>query len=127
MIQLVKGQTSNIIVTLTEKTTLSTPVYYLFVFTHETTKEVISFVIPGAADLSGYPKRFNEFLIDSSYFLHASIGKYTYQVYEQISFVNKDISRTTSMVENGKMDLNTATPFAFTEYDEATNFKQYGG
>lgn len=126
MIQLVKGQTSNVVLTLTEKTTLALP-NYLFVFTHETTKEVISFVIPGTADLSGYPKRFNEFVIDSSYFLNASVGKYIYQVYEQTDPTNTDTTFTTSMVENGKMDLNAAAPFTFTEYDEATNFKQYGG
>lgn len=126
MIQLIQGQDKHIVVTLTEKTTLTNP-FYLFVFTHETTKEVFKFVKASTDDLSSYPKRFNEFLFEATHFTSAPVGKYLYQVYEQTTLENTDIALITSQVENGKMDLNKATSFAFKHYDAATNYKQYGG
>jgi hypothetical protein len=126
MIQLIQGLNADVVLTLTEKTTLTNP-FYLFVFTHETTKEVVSFVKSSADDLSGYPNRFNEFTFSSALFAIASPGKYIYDIYEQASSTNTDIKLTTSKVETGKMDLNTATSFAFKHYDTATNYKQYGG
>lgn len=126
MIQLTQGLNADVILTLTEKTTLTNP-YYLFVFTHETTKEVVSFIKASTDDLSGYPNRFNEFTFSSTLFATATPGKYIYDIYEQVSSSNTSIALTTSKVETGKMDLNTATSFAFKHYDAATNFKQYGG
>jgi hypothetical protein len=126
MIQLIQGQEGDIVLTLTEKTTLTNP-YYLFVFTHETTKEVISFIKSYADDTSLYPNRFNEFIFASTLFATASIGKYIYQVYEQASSTNKDVALTTSMIENGKMDLNKSTSFTYPQYSAATTYKAYGG
>lgn len=126
MIQLIQGQNKDVVVTLTEKVTLTNP-FYLFVFTHETTKQVISFVKSSSDDLSGYQNRFNKFTFQSSLFATAPVGKYIYQVYEQTDAHNLDINLTTSMIENGKMDLNKAVGFAFTQYGAATNYQQYGG
>jgi hypothetical protein len=127
MIQLVKGQNKNVIITLTEKTTLVNG-YYLFVFTHETTKATISFVKSFASDLSLYKYRFNEYLFDASLFNTATIGKYTYEVYEQTSPTNTNITGL-NQVETGKMDLNVSTiPVdMFNEYSAPTTFTTYGG
>jgi ABC-type molybdate transport system substrate-binding protein len=125
MIQLVKGINKNVVVTLTEFTTLSNA-YYLFVFEHVTTKQVISFVLPMSADLSTHQWRYNEFLIAASHFTSAPVGKYQYNIYEQASSSNTNPSGLT-MVEQGKMDLNNAAAFEFTQYSTATNYTQYGG
>ena len=125
MIQLVKGINKNVVVTLTEFTTLSNA-YYLFVFEHVTTKQVISFVLPMSADLSTHQWRYNEFLIAASHFTSALVGKYQYNIYEQASSSNTNPSGLT-LVEQGKMDLNNAAAFEFTQYSTATNYTQYGG
>ena len=127
MIQLIKGQSKDVIVTLTELTTLSDG-YYLFVFTHETTKAIINVIKSFSSDLSSFKYRFNKFTFASSLFTTASIGKYVYSVYEQTSSSNTNTTGL-NMIETGKMDLNlssTATD-VFNEYSSPTTFSTYGG
>lgn len=127
MIQIVKGQGKNIIVTLTENTTLTNG-YYLFVFTHETTKEVVNVIKSFASDLSNFKYRYNEFTFSASLFANATIGKYLYDVYEQESSTNINVTGL-HLIETGKMDLNvSSTPVdVFNEYSTTTTFKTYGG
>lgn len=125
MIQLVKGINKNVVLTLTEFTTLVDE-YYLFVFLHVTTKQIVSFVLPMSDDLSTHQWRYNEFLIAASHFNDAPVGKYQYHIYEQTSDINTDPTGLT-LVETGKMDLNNVAAFEFTQYDTATNYTQYGG
>ena len=125
MIQLIKGVDSNVVLTLTEKTTPLTA-YYLFVFTHETTKEVVSFNLPKTYDLSSHTSRYNEFLISASYFTTSTPGKWTYEVYDNISVINIDPA-TLNQVECGKMDLNASTEFSFGTYNTTTTYTQYNG
>jgi len=127
MLQFVKGQSKNIIVTVSDLTTLANT-YYLFVFIHETTKEVINVIKPASADLSSFKYRFNKFLFDSSIFANSSIGKYTYTIYEQLSSTNTNVTGLNA-VEFGKMDLNIAsTPVnVFDEYSSPTTFSTYAG
>ena len=127
MLQFVKGQSKNIIVTLSDMTTLANA-YYLFVFIHETTKEVVSVIKSSSSDLSLFKYRYNKFAFDSSIFLNASIGKYTYTVYEQLSSTNTNIAGL-NIIEFGKMDLNIAAiPInVFDEYSAPTTFKTYAG
>ena len=125
MIQLIQGHDTDVVVTLTEKTTLTNP-FYLFVFTHETTKSVISFVLPCTVDMSLFPSRYNEFTFYASHFATAEIGKYTYQVFEQDNLINLIITGLNE-VENGKMDLNKATVFEFKQYSAETKYTAYAG
>lgn len=127
MIQLIKGQTKDVIVTLTELTTLAN-VYYLFVFTHETTKAVINVIKNSSSDLSQFKYRYNKFTFASGLFANASIGKYTYSVFEQLSSSNTNITGL-NLIESGKMDLNaSATPTdVFNEYSTPTTFSTYAG
>lgn len=127
MIQIVKGQSKDVIVTLTELTTLVNA-YYLFVFTHETTKAVINVIKPFNTDLSLFKYRYNKFTFASGLFTNALIGKYTYSVFEQISSSNTNITGLT-LIESGKMDLNTAAQpvVIFDEYSEPTTFSTYAG
>jgi hypothetical protein len=124
MIQLIKGQDKNVIVTLTDITTISNP-FYVFVFTHETTKEIVKFCLNSTADLSNFQYRYNEFLFSNTLFNNASIGKYVYSIYESsISTTNIDGLR---QIETGKMDFNNAAGFTFPQYNAATNYTQYAG
>jgi len=127
MIQLIKGQSKDVIVTLTELTTIANA-YYLFVFTHETTKEVINVIKNSNSDLSQFKYRYNKFTFASGLFANASIGKYTYSVFEQLSSSNTNITGL-NLIESGKMDLNvSATPVdVFNEYSAPTTFRTYAG
>jgi hypothetical protein len=117
----------NIILTLSESVTLPAP-NYLFVFTHVLTKDVVSFVKLFTDDLSLYQARYNKFLLDPAVlFTGKDVGEWHYAVYEQASTTNTDVTLTGGVLEYGKLMLNRAVEFAFTEYDSATSFKTYNG
>jgi len=108
MIYLTKGQTNTIILTLTEKQLLSNP-NYLFVFTNRSTNNVIKFVVLNASDLSLYKDRYNEFsIVTNTNFSSALEGQYTYEVYEQASSSNTNITGLNKL-ETGIMWLSGST------------------
>jgi hypothetical protein len=121
------GQSAETItVTLNEKRTLETG-YYLFLFTHYTTKQVVSKIYLVAEDDSNYPDRYNEFEINTdAVFLGAPVGMWQYRVYEQESSTNIDPAGLTEL-ESGIMQLLPATQFNFEEYDGSTTFAVYRG
>lgn len=127
MILLTKGQMAeHIIVTLNEKKTIDSG-YYLFLFTHMVTMEVVSKIYSFLADQSDFQDRYNDFEIDTqTVFGDSSIGFWTYKVYEQVSSSNTDPDGLT-LVERGIMRLDPVEEFAFTEYEAATSFKMYQG
>ena len=108
MIHLTKGETNTIIMTLTEKQSLSYP-NYLFVFTNRSSNEQVKFVKLYANDASLYKDRYNEFTITTnSYFKNALEGQYTYEIYEQTSSTNLDITGLNKL-ETGIMWLSGST------------------
>lgn len=127
MILLTQGQTSqNIVVTLNEKRTLENG-YYLFVFTHILTKNLITKIYSFLDDESAWQDRFNQFEINPSVvFLDQPTGQWIYQVYEQESSSNTSVTGLNE-VERGIMTLQPSTAFAFESYNESTTFKQYNG
>lgn len=127
MILLNFGQTSeNITVTLNEKRTLTNP-YYLFVFTHILTKNVVNKIYNYLDDDSAYQDRYNQFEINTdTVFTDQPIGQWRYDVYEQVSSTNTNPTGLTEL-EKGIMMLKPETAFAFTSYNESTTFKSYGG
>jgi hypothetical protein len=123
MLELHSGQTGEkIIVTLTELTTITYP-YYLFVFTHTETKNVVKFV--AGADESPYPYRYNQFTVDTSLF--APDGYWLYEVHEQESATNTDPATSGAIVEYGKMILYKASEFEYEQYNEPVTYKAYNG
>jgi len=121
MIHLIKGQVNKIILTLSEKATLTSP-NWLFYFKSRNTNETVAFVILNNADLSAYKERFNAFNITvSSYFATKLPGEWSYQIYEQTSTSNLIPSQATSMVESGQATLNDTSQFSFTTYSNQTN------
>lgn len=121
MIHLTKGQTENIVLTLTEKATLTSP-NWLFIFKSRVTNETVSFVVLGNSDLSSYTDRFNSFnIVVNTHFANKTSGEYTYTIYEQASSSNNNPANATGIVEVGQMSLKDATDFSFTSYTNTTN------
>jgi hypothetical protein len=120
VIRLIKGQTQNIILTLTEKQLLASP-NYLFVFENRSTNTDIKFVRLNNTDISAYKDRFNEFsIVVNSFFNTALNGQYTYTIYEQASTSNLNPTGL-NLLESGIMELE-GTTIAFTEYETTSTF-----
>lgn len=126
MLELTTGQQSEkIIVTLTELTTLDAP-HYLFVFTHVATKQIVALVM--GADESAYPARYNQFDINTAfYFADTPVGEWHYTAYQQDSPTNTSPALTAGEVEFGKMRLNNAIEFEFTQYNQPVTYQAYNG
>jgi hypothetical protein len=121
MIRLTKGQTQNIILTLTEKQLLTNP-NYLFVFTNRSANTEVKFVRLNNTDLSQYKDRYNEFsFVTNTNFSTALNGQYDYDIYEQTSTSNLNPAGL-NLLESGIMEL-VGTPFNFTEYTTTDTYK----
>jgi len=121
VIQLIKGTTANVILTLTEKQLLSAP-NYLFVFTNRTTNYDVKFILNNAKDLSLFKERFNKFSIKvDSYFSTKLNGQWGYSVYEQTSTQNTDVTGL-NLLESGVMILSEPETI-YTEYSPSDKFK----
>ena len=108
MIHLTKTETNTIVMTLTEKQLLTNP-NYLFVFTNRSSNNVIKFVVLNASDTSLYKDRYNEFsIVTNTNFSSALEGQYTYEVYEQTSTSNLNITGLNKL-ETGIMWLSGST------------------
>jgi hypothetical protein len=122
MIYLTKGSTSQIILTLKEKQTLSAP-NYLFVFTHRGSNIEVKFVILNAADTSSFKDRFNQFsIVTNTYFGTQDSGEWEYQIYEQTSTTNTNPANATGLLETGIMRLNESTSFTYTKHQPNNTF-----
>ena len=120
MIRLTKGQTQNIILTLTEKQLLTNP-NYLFVFENRSTNTEIKFIKLNNTDISGYKERFNEFsIVVNDYFDCSLNGQYSYSVYEQASSTNKNTTGL-NLLESGIMELS-GTTISYNEYETTSTF-----
>lgn len=123
MIYLTKGQTSDVIVTLTEKQTLAAP-NYLFHFINRTSNDTVSFVKLNGTDTSDHKERYNKFSINAvTYFNNELAGEWTYYIYQQSSTSNLDPSLASGLLETGILRLNDSTTFEFTEYETNNTFK----
>ena len=121
MIRLTKGQTQNIILTLTEKQLLTNP-NYLFVFTNRSANTEVKFVRLNNTDISKYKDRYNEFsIVTNTNFSTALNGQYDYDIYEQTSTSNLNPTGL-NLLESGIMEL-VGTPFNFTEYTTTDTYK----
>jgi hypothetical protein len=114
MIRLTKGETQNVILTLTEKQLLTNP-NYLFVFTNRSANTEVKFVKLNATDISQYKDRYNEFsFVTNTYFSTSLNGQYDYEIYEQASTTNTNPTGL-NMVESGIMEL-IGTALTYSEY-----------
>ncbi len=128
MIQLTQGQTQEkIIVTLNERRTILEP-YYLFIFIHVTTKNVVAFIKSTVDEESAYTERYNQFEINTeAIFGSCPLGEWHYVIYEQESATNMEPANVTTILEYGKMLLLPAAPFEYSPYNFSTTYKAYNG
>ena len=106
MIYINKDEVNSIVLTLTEVSTLSNP-YYLFVFQNEMNPEStpILFTTP---DISSYPERFNQFLLDEPVDVDLMKGQYSYSVYESLIPPTSIQDTTGVVIEEGRMVVSGA-------------------
>lgn len=122
MIQLTKGNTETVVLTLKEKQTLAAP-NYLFRFVHRATNVEVKFVKLNADDTSTHKDRFNRFSIAvNTYFSNKESGEWEYFIYEQTSSSNTNPASATGLLEQGLMRLNDATTFTYTKYQTSNTF-----
>lgn len=122
MILLQKGAINTVVLTLTEKTSVS-PVYYLFQLESEQTKIKTLFL---ASDTSSHLTRYNEFQIEETDTPDVMNGKislipgfYEYRVYQQTSPTNLDPELSRGQVEIGKVKvIQEATINAYDEQEK---------
>jgi hypothetical protein len=116
-----KGQNNFLIFTLSEKVTLTNP-YYLFTFKHQVLMSSVNFI---ASDVSGFPTRYNKFLITEttgSVNLTSGVvslpetGFYEYAIYEQTSSSNLNLANVTGLLEIGMIKVESTLPI-YNEYD----------
>lgn len=106
MIHFTKNTSSEIVLTLTEKQTLTSP-NYLFWFKSRGTNQEVKFVVLNNADTSSHKERYNEFTISvNTHFEDSPEGDWEYKIYEQTSTTNLNPSLATSLLEVGIMRLN---------------------
>lgn len=113
MINLTTGTITNVRMTLTERTTITSP-SYLFRFVQRTTNQEIRFVKTSSDDLSAYPARYNEFALDVDQLFCGMIGEYQYYIYEQSSASNIELDLTGALIEQGLARLNEPADEQFT-------------
>lgn len=115
MILINKGSANTVVLTLTEKVTLSAPYYFLFSFTSQTTGATVNFI---AADSSLYTDRYNEFTItettsptltNSQCELNPK-GFWNYKIYAQSSNSNLIVANADELVEEGIVKVNWSAP-----------------
>lgn len=120
MIRLTKGQTQNIILTLTEKQLLTNP-NYLFIFTNRSANTEVKFVKLNATDVSIFKDRYNEFsIVTDTYFGSQLNGQYDYEVYEQSSPTNTNPAGL-NLLESGIMEL-VGSAFSYTQYSTTDTY-----
>jgi hypothetical protein len=120
MLHLLQGSTSEtIVVTLWEKLTITDDIFYQFEYTHSVTKEVVNTVVNATSDISTYPQRYNQFTVNTSVlFANRPIGEWHYKVYQQEGVGG---SRG-PLLEQGKLFIEPATAFAYTQPNEQTTY-----
>lgn len=133
MLLITRGTNNTLIMTLTEKSTLTNP-YYLMKMVNDLTYEVKRFVL--AADLSSYTYRYNKFtltevniagaeLLTSGTVMLKPAGFWTYTVYEQTSSTSLVVENATTLVETGKAKV-IGTDTEYTQHQAPTSYKAYG-
>ena len=101
MIYINKDEVNNIVLTLSEVSTLTNP-YYLFVFQNEMNPESEP-ILYTSSDVSAYPERYNQFLLDEPVDVELIKGQYSYSVYESVIPPVAIIDTTGIVIEEGRM------------------------
>lgn len=108
MILINKNSSNEVVLTLSEKTSITSPTY-LFEFTNDSTKQTKVFI---SADYSNNKERFNVFnIIETSTEVpltgrvSLTVGDWKYNIYQQTSTTNLVVANSGGLVENGRVDV----------------------
>jgi hypothetical protein len=104
MIYIEQGVINQVVLTLTEVTTVPTP-HYLFAFTNEMNTASVPQLFT-TADTSSYPERYNLFVLNEPVDIILKQGQFIYQVYQSsVPYVLPlTIAQSTGVViEEGRM------------------------
>jgi hypothetical protein len=101
-----KDEVNNIVLTLSEVSTLTNP-YYLFVFQNEMNPESTPILFT-TTDISAYPERFNQFELDEPVDVELMKGQYSYSVYESLIPPTSIEDTTGEVIEEGRMVVSGA-------------------
>ena len=89
---------------------------------------MVKFVLVNTSDVSTNKTRWNEFaVVVNTYFLNEAEGWWDYDVYEQASTTNTDLSLTGGKLESGLMFLDDNSEPVDSLYDNDINFTFYNG
>lgn len=123
MILINKNSTNEVVLTLSEKTTLSN-VYYLFEVIDDQSNDKYYFVL---SDTSTNKERYSLLtIIEGTTVTFTNIGFYKYNVYEQTSSSNLNPNGL-NLIENGKLKVVDTTVELDQYSGNQTNYKVYGG
>lgn len=111
------------IVTVTEKTTITNP-FYLIHFESVATSKNAFFI---SSNISNSTDRFDEFVISPTDIETLDEGTYNYYIYAQLSDTNLDPSLSDELTESGLMTIQYTDYLNSKEYDTTENYKQYNG
>lgn len=98
MIKYLEGASNKVIVTLTERVTISNP-FFLLILLSKATQEETSFWL---TDTSAYPSRYNEFIMNDT----LVVGDYLYNFYQKPNMDNTDLDDAV-FLEDGKFKVYT--------------------
>lgn len=129
MLYIQQGATNKVIVTATEKVTISPPVYFLFEF-YDMQRQLYYYCT--GPDASTFLYRYNQFniteksnpdLLNNEVHLPQA-GQYLYNIYQQDNNTNLDPANAVSIVETGILKVisdATVTPDVIYEPTNTTN------
>lgn len=121
MVIITKGQSNTLIVTVTEKVTITNP-FFLIHFKDMITSHETSFII---TNTSTHTERYDEFTFTegSNTAKTLNVGEYVYTIYAQTSNSNTDIDNADEEVERG-IAMVRHTENTFTSNTITTTYKQ---
>ena len=90
---------STLLVTATEKVTLSPPYYFLLSLNNREDRSITYNVL--VTDISSFPTRYNEFVITTATSSNWVKGEYEYTIYAQSSSSNTNPSLANQVAETG--------------------------
>lgn len=132
-IKITRNTANDVIVTLTEKVTLTAPYYFLFSFTSQSAEGITKNFL--ASDLSTYTDRYNQFTVTevnsgSENLLTGFVnlqpaGFWNYKIYAQSSSTNLDPDDADELVEEGIVRVFDNDVQTYTEYDGQALMTKY--
>lgn len=121
-----KTKTNKVIMTLTEKCTLTDP-NFLFVFYSQQSEREHYFHWTSEVTSEEVKERYDYFIVTPSDLTTIPEGTYNYKVYEQEDNVNEVIASTTGLIEQGIIRI-VGSESDITNYSGAdTEVKNYNG